>query len=566
MDALRFDPQNYTLETKEYKGTKIEYRYYKDLCYAAKPVDVKYQTINIMEPVAIDGKPIDCSNAPMIFALGCAGFLSSTASSGGMFDMPDTPGGPGGMPGGPGGMPGGPGGMPGGPGGMPGGPGGMPGGPMGGPGGMPPMGGPGMPGATGITNSEEWEALAGGMNNKGMDTAGVGLNGKPMLGSKPGGMVGPGPGGPGGGEMEPPGGDRNQALAMGLVVVEVGNRGRENQFPDGTYYGKAPAAITDIKAAVRYLRHNKDVIPGNVEQIISTGGSGGGLMSTLTGSSGNCAWFQPYLEEIGAADERDDIFASYSTSPIIDHFNIDGAVEWQGGGLITDPAEKKISDGIAAEFVKYLAEAKIPGHGAYGLLTGENMGEYITKEYLIPDCNRYLAGKSEDEIAEYLSIRPWIHWDGTSADFTFEDFGLYATRMGGVPTFDDLALSMPGPLLYGTKTMAAQHFTPYVLSMLSGDPEAKPSRELTDRVNSQSPAWHIMQGHSDPAKHWWIRHGACDSCTAVAPAVLLAAAAESVGCDVNLRLVWDGGHCETDDQDDFYQWVMDITGYVPNWK
>ncbi|MEZ4898061.1 MAG: hypothetical protein R2806_14565 [Saprospiraceae bacterium] len=47
------------------------------------------------------------------------------------------------------------------------------------------------------------------------------------------------------------------ALAAGLVVVTPGCRGWDNQAPDGNYYGKAPAAIVDLKAAIRYLRFNQ---------------------------------------------------------------------------------------------------------------------------------------------------------------------------------------------------------------------------------------------------------------------------------------------------------------------
>lgn len=43
------------------------------------------------------------------------------------------------------------------------------------------------------------------------------------------------------------------ALSRGYVVAAPGARGRSNQSEDGTYYGKAPAAIVDLKAAVAYL-------------------------------------------------------------------------------------------------------------------------------------------------------------------------------------------------------------------------------------------------------------------------------------------------------------------------
>ena len=530
MDKLRFPVNDYTLETHIYQGKEIVYKFYQDLLYCEKPVDPKYQTLNIKAPVSIGGKAVDPTNAPIFFGIGCAGFLSSTATSGGSFGPPPGADVPDGMP--PMGGPGGSGGMP----------------PMGGP--MPPMD------ASKITSSEEWEAMAGGEGH-----AGGGIMGITTLGSfKQEAMPGPGPGGDPG-EAAPPDGSRWGKLALGYVVVEVGCRGRENQWPDGTFYGKAPAAIVDLKAAVRYLRHNADLIPGDPEKIISTGGSGGGWQSTLVGASGNCKWFEPYLEAIGAAKERDDIFASYSTSPIIGHEIADGAVEWQGNALITDPEEKKRSDHMVSLFADYLQEEVFEGRDGYGRLTIDNLGAYIAKEYLSPDATRYLGKLSEEKKAAYLSSHPWIKYDGTTATVSYEDFGVYAPRDARVPSFDDLGYEQPGPNLYGDKTHAARHFTDYALQLATGDEHAKVDEALKDIVHSQNPIWHILRKHSDVAPHWWIRHGACDPCLAVPPAVLLATAAENVGKDVNCRLVWDGGHCEDDDQDVFLHWVGQITDH-----
>lgn len=55
------------------------------------------------------------------------------------------------------------------------------------------------------------------------------------------------------------------ALAAGFVAVEPGARGRTLTDANGAYYGVAPAAIVDLKAAVRYLRFNKDTVPGNTD-------------------------------------------------------------------------------------------------------------------------------------------------------------------------------------------------------------------------------------------------------------------------------------------------------------
>ena len=69
------------------------------------------------------------------------------------------------------------------------------------------------------------------------------------------------------------------ALSRGLVVVSPAIRGRTT-VENGVYVGKAPAFIVDYKAAVRYLRHNKNKLPaGDVEKIISNGTSAGGALS-----------------------------------------------------------------------------------------------------------------------------------------------------------------------------------------------------------------------------------------------------------------------------------------------
>ena len=42
-------------------------------------------------------------------------------------------------------------------------------------------------------------------------------------------------------------------------------------YTDGIYQGKAPAAIVDAKSAVRYLRLNDSLMPGNASRIVVNG-------------------------------------------------------------------------------------------------------------------------------------------------------------------------------------------------------------------------------------------------------------------------------------------------------
>jgi len=125
------------------------------------------------------------------------------------------------------------------------------------------------------------------------------------------------------------------ALSKGYVVAAPGARGRTLTDKNGAYTGKAPAAIVDLKAAVRYLYFNDEVMPGDANKIISNGTSAGGALSALLGASGNSQDYLPYLTELGAADTRDDIYAVSSYCPITNLENADSAYEWMYNGVNT---------------------------------------------------------------------------------------------------------------------------------------------------------------------------------------------------------------------------------------
>ncbi|KUN25522.1 hypothetical protein AQJ23_16765 [Streptomyces antibioticus] len=95
--------------------------------------------------------------------------------------------------------------------------------------------------------------------------------------------------------------DIGAALKAGYVFVDVANRSRGLVGADGTLPGKAPAAVTDAKAAVRYLRLNDTTMPGSAERIVVNGTSGGGALASILGASGNSAQYSSYLAAIGAA-------------------------------------------------------------------------------------------------------------------------------------------------------------------------------------------------------------------------------------------------------------------------
>jgi hypothetical protein len=131
------------------------------------------------------------------------------------------------------------------------------------------------------------------------------------------------------------------ALSRGFVYINVASRSRgaiaaDGAYMDGPYQGKAPAAIVDAKAAVRYLRLNDSAMPGDASRIVVNGTSGGGAQSTQLGATGNSEDYFPYLQAVGAAGIdsagksglKDDVFAIVAYCPIQDMGSADLAYEW----------------------------------------------------------------------------------------------------------------------------------------------------------------------------------------------------------------------------------------------
>ena len=95
------------------------------------------------------------------------------------------------------------------------------------------------------------------------------------------------------------------------------------------------------------------------------------------------------------------------------------------GALLTDPKDREISAGYVEDFKNDMETSAFYGRDGQRL-TIDNLGQYIVDNYLVPDANRFLTPKTEAERQAYLSAHPWVKWDGTTATFTFEDFGLNA--------------------------------------------------------------------------------------------------------------------------------------------
>ncbi|MEU2059681.1 subtype B tannase [Streptomyces sp. NPDC013455] len=358
------------------------------------------------------------------------------------------------------------------------------------------------------------------------------------------------------------------ALAAGYVVVEPGARGRTLKDTSGTYYGVAPAAIVDLKAAVRYVRSNKGRIPGDTDRIVSAGTSAGGALSALLGASGDSPLYASRLAELGAADASDAVFAVGAWCPITDLEHADGAYEWNWGGNATQSTgttvDRTVSGRLRALFAEYQASLGLKGLGGFGPLTARNYDDYLLRQYLEPSATAYLAALPDADRTAYLAAHTFLRWDGKKAAFSWDGFLAHVgTRKKTAPAFDAFDLSTGENNLFGAGTTAARHFTEYGLAHdTTGTGGKRLDADVPELLRLMNPMYHLVRKpNPHRSKHWWIRLGTKDTDTSLTVSANLAAAAAGLGDDVNHLYYWDQGHGANTDPGDFIAWIAKVTGH-----
>jgi hypothetical protein len=385
---------------------------------------------------------------------------------------------------------------------------------------------------------------------------------------------------------EPTRNEVKTALAKGYVVVAPGARGRTNYDAAGVFNGKAPAALVDLKAAVRYLRFNDKIMPGDAEKIISSGTSAGGALSATLGATGNNKDYEPYLKAIGAAKEKDDIFATNAYCPITNLDNSDTAYEWLfyglndyyflGGGTMTGD-RLIISEELKDMFPAYVNSLELysyeprndngvglshaPGQVKKGIklnlnTNGEGPFKDYVKAYIIDSAQTALE-KGTD-----LSGFTWIEFDedGNVADLDFAEYVAYVRRMKPAPAFDGIFGPSWENNLFGTATVDNQHFTQY-----SFDAQYRfvgtwvaPLADWAN-VKMMNPMYYIDASGTTTSHYWRIRHGAIDADTSVAIPVILATKLMNTGHDVDFAVPWGQGHGGNYDLEELFDWIEAIS-------
>lgn len=159
-------------------------------------------------------------------------------------------------------------------------------------------------------------------------------------------------------------------LKHGIVYVYAGFRGRSGGYESTTqeyFSGGVPWPVTDLKAAVRFLRYNAGSLPCNTSRIFAFGlGAGGGIGSIL-GVSGNAPSFDPYLQALGAATHdaegaslTDDVYGLATWCTMGSFESADAAYEWMMGQYSSEGTRadgtwtKLLSDDLADAYGPYV--------------------------------------------------------------------------------------------------------------------------------------------------------------------------------------------------------------------
>lgn len=351
-----------------------------------------------------------------------------------------------------------------------------------------------------------------------------------------------------------------KALLRGYMVAAPGLRGRGIKNEAGENIGVAPADICDYKAAVRYLRYNKENIPGDTEKIISNGTSAGGAMSALLGTTGNHPDYEPYLAELGAAKERDDIFYASCYCPIINLEHADMAYEWEFYGLwdcyqgkyippehtgeegkwvpvvrqMTEE-QKHISEELRAQFPAYVESLNLKHKNGELLRITEDGGslQELLCSYILSSA--HVAKEAGEELSSY----GWLLSDDNEIiAMDYEMYIDYRTRMKDAPAFDKLSLTTPENELFGSKKEERRHFTEYACN----NSEADGSMAEAQQVKLMNPMNYVADDRAAKAKYVRIRHGAIDRDTSLYIPLLFAVALQNQGVAVNLAFPWGKWH------------------------
>lgn len=390
-----------------------------------------------------------------------------------------------------------------------------------------------------------------------------------------------------------------RALAEGYVLAIPGSRGRTSTVTRNKktiYTGRAPKALLDLKAAIRYLRHFDKEILGDAEKIITDGTSAGGAMSALMGATSNHPAYAALLKEMGAANARDDVFASICYCPITDLEHADMAYEWLYGNTnsrqsLTE-SKQTLSKELAAQFPAYINSLSLRKPDGTSL-NADNYLDYI-KQIIIRSAQE--AKDTGAPITDTLGFsfsseamfqapinggvgtgRPAKPQSRTGAprmpmgsekrvgeyiiDLDINKYLNYVVStqpLKGVPAFDsynvDGAAASGENGEFGNASGSDVNFTAWAATKAG----TLVSNEVSKNVRLMNPMYFIDDSAASVANHWYIRHGARDRDTAFPIAINLAMKLENAGKQVDFKLPWNRPHSGDYALNELFTWIASI--------
>lgn len=402
-----------------------------------------------------------------------------------------------------------------------------------------------------------------------------------------------------------------RALQEGYVVCIPGSRGSNSTIERAgstVYAGTAPNGLLDLKAAVRYLRYNDALIPGDSELIFTDGTSAGGAMSALLGATGNSSDYESALKKMGAANARDDVFAAICYCPITDLDHADIEYEWLYGCTNTgvrdlSEAQIEISNELAAGCPAYIDSLGLTDKAGTPL-TSDNYREYV-KSFLIASARKALQEGCEipDTIGFSFyqdksgpmggpgagprgGIKPQgMHrppmgegrhapsfgpgnrprFNKTSDFVTDLDLDKYLSYVASVtslktpPAFDQMGVLIDTPSpennVFGDEKGEAANFTDFSLRHRLGDPDVSLGKDMVRRVAIMNPMNYIGTDKSTVTENWYIRHGAKDRDTSFLVPINLATKLQNLGKNVDFFIPWNRPHSGDYNLDDLFRWI-----------
>ena len=306
------------------------------------------------------------------------------------------------------------------------------------------------------------------------------------------------------------------------------------------------------------------------------------------GATGNNPEYADMLKAMGAADERDDVYASVCYCPIIDLEHADMAYEWlyqqTDSRKALDDTHKGYTKELAAQFPAYVNSLNLRKPDGTPL-NDENYLDYIKSEIIraaqiaknagadIPDSIGFSFSSSAggmfaapingqaspspsqggarggSRLGEYI----------TDLDIQkYLNYVVSTQALKGVPAFDSQIEGINSASgeneEFGDETGNSVNFTDFTAQ--------KNGTALTDAIRKNvrlmNPMSFIGDGNTTIAQHWYIRHGARDRDTAFPVPINFATRLQNAGKDVNFLLAWNRPHSGDYARDELFEWIADI--------